>query len=52
MNEKELTSKEKAIQSNALKEANEVHKEIVYIIKAMLLGSLIMCVGILIGFGI
>ncbi len=52
MNEKELTTKEKEIQSNALKEANEVHKDIIYIIKAILLGSLIMCIGILIGFGI
>ena len=52
MNEKELTTKEKEIQNNALKEANEVHKEIIYIIKAILLSSLIMFIGILIGFGI
>ncbi len=52
MNEKELTTKEKLIQSNALKEANEVYKEIINIIKAILLGSLIMFIGILIGFGI
>ena len=52
MNEKELTNKEKEIQTKALKEANEVHKDIVYIIKAVLIGSLIMFTGILIGFGI
>ena len=52
MNEKELTTKEKEIQANTLKEANKIHKDIIYIIKATLLGSLIICVGILIGFGI
>ncbi len=52
MNEKELTIKEKEIQSIALKEANLVHKDIIYIIRAILLGCLIMFIGILIGFGI
>ena len=52
MNEKELSTKEKAIQVNSLKEVNIIHKDIVYIIKAILIGSLIMFIGILIGFGI
>lgn len=52
MNEKELTIKEKDIQDNALKEAKQIHKDIINIIRATLLGSLIMLVGILIGYGI
>lgn len=52
MSEKELTIKEKNIQNNGLKEANLVHKDIISIIRAVLLGSLIMFIGILIGFGI
>lgn len=54
MNEKEieLTSKEKAIQTNFEKEANLIHNEIIYIIKAMLIGCLIIFIGMLIGLGI
>ncbi len=54
MNEKEieLTSEQKTIKTNSEKEANLIHKDIFYIIKAILVGCLIMFVGILIGFGI
>lgn len=52
MNEKELTIKEKDIQAESIKEANLIHKDIISIIRAILLGSLIMFIGILIGFGI
>lgn len=54
MSEKEieLTSKQKAIKINSEKEANLVYKEIIRITKAVLLASLIMLTGLLIGLGI